>query len=86
MPKLVVLRSLLVSGPTTVVGKIGSSLLEGNSYGGRMGLVARPTTGEQHVRDLVNCCLMLTDTNFFVCAGRDYNKALPSGLIAEEQT
>ena len=29
---------------------------------------------------------MLTDTNVFVCAGRDYNKALPSGLIAEEWT
>ena len=29
---------------------------------------------------------MLTDTNIFVCAGRDYNKALLSGLIAEEQT
>ena len=51
-----------------------------------MGLVARPTSGELHVRILVNCCLMLTDTNLFVCAGRDYNKALPSGLIAEEWT
>ena len=29
---------------------------------------------------------MSTDTNLFVCAGRDYNKALPSGLIAEERT
>ena len=29
---------------------------------------------------------MLTDTNVFVCAGRDYNKALPSGLIVEERT
>ena len=51
-----------------------------------MGLVARPTTGEPHVRVLVYYCLMSTDTNVFVCAGRDYNKALPSGLIAEERT
>ena len=29
---------------------------------------------------------MLTDTNVFVCAARDYNKALPSGLIVEERT
>ena len=29
---------------------------------------------------------MLTDTNLFVCAGRDYNKALLSGLIADERT
>ena len=29
---------------------------------------------------------MSTDTNVFVCAGRDYNRALPSGLIAEERT
>ena len=29
---------------------------------------------------------MSNDTNLFVCSGRDYNKALPSGLIAEERT
>ena len=29
---------------------------------------------------------MSTDTNLFVYVGRDYNKALLSGLIAEEQT
>ena len=29
---------------------------------------------------------MSTDTNVCVCAGRDYNRALPSGLIAEERT
>ena len=29
---------------------------------------------------------MSTDTNLFVCAGRDYNKALLSGLITEERT
>ena len=34
----------------TVAGMIGSSLLEGNLYGGRVGLVARLITGEQHVR------------------------------------
>ena len=27
-----------------------------------------------------------SDTNLFACAGRDYNKALPSGLIAKEWT
>ena len=29
---------------------------------------------------------MSTDTNICVCVGRDYNRALPSGLIAEERT
>ena len=29
---------------------------------------------------------MLTDTNLYVCVGRDYNKALPSGLIALDWT
>ena len=29
---------------------------------------------------------MSTDTNLFVCVGQDYNKTLPSGLIAEEWT
>ena len=29
---------------------------------------------------------MSTDTNLIVCAGWDYNNALPSGLIAEERT
>ena len=29
---------------------------------------------------------MSTDTNLYVCAGLKYNKALPSGLIAEDQT
>jgi len=29
---------------------------------------------------------MSTDTNVFVCVGRDYNKALLSGLIVEERT
>ena len=29
---------------------------------------------------------MSTDTNLFVCTGWDYNKALPSGLIAEDRT
>ena len=29
---------------------------------------------------------MLTDTNLFVCAGCEYNKALPSGQIAEKRT
>ena len=51
-----------------------------------MGLVARLATGEQHVRILVNYFLMSTDTNLFVCAGRDYNRALLSGLIAEKRT
>ena len=27
-----------------------------------------------------------TDTNIYVCAGRDYNKALSSGFIAKDQT
>ena len=29
---------------------------------------------------------MSTNTNLFVCVGRDYNKALSSGLIAKEWT
>ena len=29
---------------------------------------------------------MLTNTNLYVCIGQDFNKALPSGLIAEERT
>ena len=29
---------------------------------------------------------MLTDTNLFFYASREYNKVLSSGLIAEEQT
>ena len=29
---------------------------------------------------------MLTDANLFVCVGCEYNKALPSILIAEERT
>ena len=52
-----------------------------------MGLVACPTTGKQQVRNFcVFSSIMSTDTNLAICAGRDFNKALPSGLIAEEQT
>ena len=29
---------------------------------------------------------MLTDTNLFVCTNHDLNRAVPSGLIAEEHT
>ena len=29
---------------------------------------------------------MLTENNLFVCVGRDYNKALLSGLITKERT
>ena len=38
------------------------------------------------VRQLVLSSLMLTDTNLFVCADCDFNKALSSGLVAEEHT
>ena len=76
----------LASGPTIGVGRTGSSLSDENLCGGRVDLVACLATGEQHVRKLSLSSLMSTDTNLFVCAGQDYNKALSSGLIAEERT
>ena len=51
-----------------------------------MGLVTCLATGDQYVRKLSLSSLISTNTNLFVCAGRDYNKALPSGLIAEKRT
>lgn len=47
------LQSLLASRPTIVVGKTGSSLLEENSYGGYVGLVACLAIGEQQVRKFI---------------------------------
>ena len=29
---------------------------------------------------------MSNDTNSFACADRDFNRAVPSGLVAEERT
>jgi len=43
--------------------KIGSSLFEGTSYGGRVGLVACLTTGKQQVRNFCLSSCMLTNTN-----------------------
>ena len=48
--------------------------------------MARPATRNLQVRSFVivmQCRLTLI---LFICAGRDFNKALPSGLIAEELT
>ena len=51
-----------------------------------MGLVACPATGNEQVRSLyfVHLCRLTLIVVFF--AGWDFNKALPSGLIAEERT
>ena len=43
-------------------------------------------TGKQQVRIFCLSSFTSTDTNVYVCAGRDYNKALPSGLIADDRT
>ena len=43
-------------------------------------------TGKQQVRIFCLSSLTSTDTNLYVCIGRDYNKALLSGLIIEDQT
>ena len=51
-----------------------------------MGLVACLTIGKQQVRNILFKFLYVADTNHYVCAGGDFNKALPSGLIAEDQT
>ena len=51
-----------------------------------MGLVACPATGNLQVRSFViviQCRLTLI---LVICAGRDFNKALPSGPITEERT
>ena len=53
---------------------------------GRMDLVVCPSTGKQQVSNILLSSCMLTDTNLYVCVGRDYNKALPSGLIALDWT
>ena len=51
-----------------------------------MGLVARPAIGSLQVRNLffVHVCRLTLIVAF--CAGREFNKALPSGLVAEERT
>ena len=51
-----------------------------------MGLVACPATRKQQVRICIFSSIMLNDTNLTICTGRDFNKALLSGLIAEERT
>ena len=53
---------------------------------GRVGLAACPTTRRQQVRICIFSSIMSIDTNLTICAGWDFNKALPSGLIAEERT
>ena len=40
---------------------------------------------KQQVRKFCLSSFTSTGTNPFLCVGRDYNKALPSGLIAEDQ-
>ena len=50
-----------------------------------MGLVACSAIGKQQVK-ICFSSIMSTDTNLTICVGRDFNKALPSGLIVEEQT
>ena len=41
---------------------------------------------KQQVREFCLSSFMSTDTNLYVCASRNFNRALPSGLIAEERT
>ena len=51
-----------------------------------MGLMACLATGNLQVRSfiiVIQCRLILI---LVICAGRDFNKALSSGLIAEERT
>ena len=70
----------------TVAGRIDTSLSGAISCGGRMGLVACPATENLEVRSfviLMQCRLTLI---LVICAGREFNRALPSGLIAEERT
>ena len=68
------------------VGRIGSSSSEGNLCGGRASLVVCLAIGKQQVRKFCLSSFTSTDTNLYVCASRDYNKALPRGLIAEDRT
>ena len=51
-----------------------------------MDLVSHLTIGKQQVINILLSSRMLTDTNLYVCAGWDFNKALSSGLIAEDRT
>ena len=51
-----------------------------------MGLVACPATGNLQVRSFVIVIQFRLTLIVDICAGRDFNKALPSGLIAEERT
>ena len=45
----------------------------------------RSLEGNKYVKKSSSSC-MLTDLMYFICAGRDFNRALPSGLITEERT
>ena len=70
----------------TVAGKTDTFLSEVIWSGGRVGKVARPAIGSQQVRILifVHVCRLTLIVAFF--AGQEFNKALPSGLVAEERT
>ena len=48
------------------------------------GLETHLATGRLQVRQFVLSYLMSTDTNLFVYAYSNFNKAVPSGLVAEE--
>ena len=74
------------SAPMTVAGRIDTSLSGAISCGDRVGLVACSATGNLQLRIFVivmQCRLTLI---LFICAGREFNKALSSGLIVEERT
>jgi len=69
-----------------MTGRTNTSLSEAIWFGGRMGLVACPATRNLQVRIFVIAIQCRLTLILIICAGRDFNKALPSGLITEERT